>query len=349
MDIEQPDALRNYLKTNGYIDRNESPNFYILAGGVSNRTVLVERASGEAWVIKQALTHLRTQTEWFSSPERIHREALGIRWLATLTPPGTIPALVFEDRANNILAMRAVPPPLENWKPRLLAGNIKPDHVRQFGELLGMIHCISYNRRDELELIFRDRSFFESLRLDPYYRVTAQQVPAAAPFLNALIDETGCNVLCLVHGDYSPKNILIHHGQIVLLDHEVIHWGDPAFDVGFALTHLLSKAHHVSPHRLEFRWAAHLFWQCYRHTLGDVPWRGDLEARSVRQTLACLLARVDGRSPLEYLVETERVTQRRVVVNLIQAVPETIPALIDHFLDALDHVSHSTTERIRNS
>lgn len=349
MDIERPGELLDYLKSNGYIERNESPNFFILAGGVSNRTVLVERAGGEAWVLKQALTHLRTESEWVSSPERIHREALGIRWLATLTPPGTIPALVFQDRALNILAMQAVPPPLENWKLVLMSGHVRPDYVRQFGELLGLIHRNSYARRDELEPIFRDRSFFDSLRLDPYYRVTAQRVPSAAPFLNALIDETAHNYLCLVHGDYSPKNILLHNGRLVLLDHEVIHWGDPAFDAGFALTHLLSKAHHVPLHRRDFRWAAHLFWQCYLKIIANIPWAAGLEARTVRHTLACLLARVDGRSPLEYLDEIERADQRRVTLRLMQSPPETIPALIDQFIDALDHATHSTTERPRNS
>jgi 5-methylthioribose kinase len=66
----------------------------VLAGGVSNRTVLVERtASGEGWVVKQALPKLRVATEWLSDPERIHQEALGLRWLSELAPPGAITPL----------------------------------------------------------------------------------------------------------------------------------------------------------------------------------------------------------------------------------------------------------------
>src|SRR5262249_34295871 len=156
-----------------------------------------------------------------------------------------VPALVFEDRTHHVLAMTAVPRPHDNWKTLLLAGQINPEQVCQFGRLLGTIHRRSYERRAELERVFDDRSFFESLRVEPYYQYSAAQCPAAAVFLANLIAATRKRRLALVHGDYSPKNILVHASRLVLLDHEVIHFGDPAFDVGFALTHLLSKAHHV--------------------------------------------------------------------------------------------------------
>src|SRR5439155_21848724 len=100
-----------------------------LAGGVSNRTVLVRFAEGQAWVIKQALAKLRTKADWFSDPSRVHREALGIRWLEKLLPAGAGPAFVFEDFENHLLAMHAVPEPHENWKEMLLQGNIQHSHV----------------------------------------------------------------------------------------------------------------------------------------------------------------------------------------------------------------------------
>ena len=112
----------------------------VLAGGVSNRTVLVEfpeRPSRESWVLKQALAKLRVKVDWFSDPARIGREALGLRHLAALAPPGTITPLVFEDPAHHLLAMAAVPQPHENWKSRLLAGRVEPEHAGQFGSLLG--------------------------------------------------------------------------------------------------------------------------------------------------------------------------------------------------------------------
>src|SRR3954471_353856 len=121
LDIEQPGALVAYLRETGRIAPDEEPRIEVLAGGVSNRTVLVERASGEAWVVKQALAKLRVAVDWFSDPARIEREALGLKHLGQIAPQNITP-LIFEDPANHLLVMQAVPKPHENWKSMLLAG-----------------------------------------------------------------------------------------------------------------------------------------------------------------------------------------------------------------------------------
>jgi 5-methylthioribose kinase len=308
----------------------------VLAGGVSNRTVIVERpGAGVAWVVKQALPKLRVAVDWFSDPERIHREALGLRWLKELAPPGTSTPFVFEDRENHLLAMEAVPEPHENWKTMLLGGRLENDHVEQFGQLLGTVHRGGYERREEAEPVFQDRSFFESLRLEPYYGYTAGQVPEAADFLQALVQETRARRDTLVHGDYSPKNVLVRQGRLVLLDHEVIHFGEPAFDLGFSLTHFLSKAHHLPSMREGFADAARLYWVTYGEEVEELPWAADIEERAVRHTLGCLLARVAGRSPLEYLDESERARQREAVLALLQYPPESVPGLVVDFVGRL--------------
>jgi aminoglycoside phosphotransferase (APT) family kinase protein len=231
--------------------------------------------------------------------------------------------------------MQAVPQPHENWKTLLLAGRLSMNHVGQFGRLLGTIHRNAFEQREQLARVFADRSFFESLRIEPYYSYTATQVPAAAAFLNALVDETRACRITLVHGDYSPKNILVYRGNLVLLDHEVIHFGDPAFDLGFSLTHLLSKAHHVSNQGAAFAEGAASYWRVYQRTVGPVGTFGDLEARTVRHTLACLLARVAGRSTLEYLDSDARARQRTVVLELMSKVQRTVSELVDEFVARL--------------
>jgi aminoglycoside phosphotransferase (APT) family kinase protein len=331
-DIEQPAALIAYLRETARIAPDESPRIEILAGGVSNRTVLVERPCGEAWVVKQALAKLRVAVDWFSDPVRIEREALGLKYLAELAPAGAITPLIFEDREYHLLAMLAVPRPHDNWKSLLLAGQIKTDHVEQFGRLLGTIHRAAWQRRGELAAIFGDRLFFESLRIEPYYLYTAKQIPQAATFLKELVLETRLRQITLVHGDYSPKNILVAAGKLVLLDHEVIHFGDPAFDLGFSLTHFLSKGHHLSQHRQVFASAARQYWQTYRQALGEHRWAGDLEEFAVRHTLGCLLARVAGRSPLEYLTPGQRIWQQASVLTMMTDLPASIDELIETFL-----------------
>ena len=334
LDIEQPEALVRYLRGSGKVGAGESLKVRVLAGGVSNKTVLVERPAGEAWVLKQALPKLRVRVDWFSDPARIHREADALRWLPGLAPPGMITPLVFEDRDHHLLAMRAVPQPHENFKTMLMtAGRIDPKPVSQFGTLLGVIQRNAFQRRGEVEPVFEDRSYFLSLRIEPYYEYTAAQVPKAVAFLRDLIDGTRATRLTLVHGDYSPKNVLVpRDGNIVLLDHEVIHWGDPAFDVGFALAHLLSKGHHRPQLRKAFGSAAVSFWSAYQGALGQVPWATALEQRSVRHGLGCLLARVAGRSPLEYLTEREHVKQSDVVVALMSEPPGSVAELVKEFL-----------------
>jgi aminoglycoside phosphotransferase (APT) family kinase protein len=335
LDIERPDALLAYLHRAGHIPADEQPLIRNLAGGVSNRTMLVERPSGEAWVLKQALKKLRVAVEWYSSPERIHREALGMRWLAQLAPPGASTRLIFEDHAHHILAMEAVPQPHENWKTMLLAGRLETGHVEHFGRLLGTIHRAAYQRRDQIAAAFNDRSFFETLRIEPYYVYTWSQIRETAQFYDALIGETRARRMTLVHGDYSPKNILMYQGRLVLIDHEVIHFGDPAFDLGFALAHLLSKAHHVHDMRAAFAKATGDYWRAYRAALGDVPWSYDIEPRTVRHTLGCLLARVAGRSTLEYMDGEERTRQRRVAITLMAQPPVSVGELAGRFVALL--------------
>jgi 5-methylthioribose kinase len=333
IDIEEPSQLRAYLVRRGFVASGEEVTVENLRGGVSNRTVYVRTARGE-FVLKQALQKLRVAVDWFSDPKRIHREAMGLNTIAELVP-GSTPELVFEDEPQNLLAMRAVPSPHQNWKSVLLSEGPGADHVRQFAELLAAIHRRAFEQRDRLKPLFADRSFFESLRIEPYYQYAAAQVPAAASFIDELVRATRATSVTLVHGDYSPKNILIHGGELILLDHEVIHWGDPGFDIGFSMAHLLSKAHHCVERRRAFIDAATTYWAGYHEEIGDVPWKVEVESAGARHTLGCLLARCRGRSPLEYLTEFERTRQAGLVLELMQRPPAMMRELIARFAEKL--------------
>lgn len=366
MDIENADELTNYLRATKRVGADEALEIKNLAGGVSNRTVYVKRASGEAWVLKQALAKLRVAVDWFSDPARVDREALGIEWLGKLLAgakpamdlplqpdadnaltqaaqqlalrpadapkqTGRVPGLVFHDPPEHLLAMEAVPEPHANFKTVLLQESVPLFHVSRFAQLLADIHAQSWLRKAELPAAFRDRRYFQNLRLEPYYQYTAEQVPEAAAFLRNLVASTGMRKLCLVHGDYSPKNVLVQGGGLVLLDHEVIHLGDPAFDLGFALTHLLAKALHRPEQRGAFLLSAHLFYTHYLVRLvtqvADESWVIETERWAVRHALACLLARVAGRSQLEYLTPDEKLKQRVAVLTLMENPPATVEEL----------------------
>ncbi|MCY3832072.1 MAG: aminoglycoside phosphotransferase family protein [Chloroflexi bacterium] len=333
IDIEDHAALLRYLRAGNWVAADENPVFRTLTGGVSNRTVWVKRGRGNDWVIKQALAKLRVPVAWHSAPERIQREAAGLRWLGKIMPEQA-PALVFEDRSNNILAMTAIPQPHINWKSALLKGCADVQRARNFGALLATIHQAS-ERYPELKTEFDERRYFEELRLEPYYGFTATQVPAASGYLRRLISDTRRRRFALVHGDYSPKNVLIYEDRLIILDFEVIHFGDPAFDIGFSLTHFLSKAHHLPANRSALLELAQEYWRSYKQSLRPTLPDG-LGGYAVRHTLACLLARVGGRSPLEYLDAIARERQKRIVLELMAEDIGDVSELIDAFGKGLE-------------
>ena len=336
LDIEDFDSLRHYLMRRDHLRPDENVSFMKLSGGVSNRTVRVNWQDGKSWVLKQALAKLRVDVDWFSNPERIVVEAKAARWLNLLAPKGTTPLFLFEDTENHLMAMEAISEKSQNWKSLLLAGHIIPNHFEQFGLLLGTIHRQSSQVGPGICSEFADTSHFESLRLEPYYFFTSGRIPAAAGFYSALSRETMHHRHSLVHGDFSPKNTLIYRDRLILLDYEVVHFGDPAFDIGFALTHFLSKANHLRTERSRLAAVAALFWHVYRKQIESLEWTGDLESRAVRHTLACLLARVAGKSTLEYLTHQEAERQREVVLQLITNSPPGVEDLISEFIRKIE-------------
>lgn len=338
LDIEAPGALERYLIEHGRVPAGDAGRLSIsvLRGGVSNRTVRVRLPGGEEWVVKQALAKLRVSVDWYADPARIHREALGMEALRALAPPGAVVRLLFEDEESHLLAMEAVREPFENWKEALLAGRIADEAIDQFARLLAAIHAGGARSRLLLSRDFADKSLFAALRVEPYYIYTAGRLPEAADFLRALAAEVMEASQTLVHGDYSPKNILIHDGRLVLLDHEVIHLGDPAFDLGFSLTHFLSKAHHLRYRRSAFARGARRYWAEYARAVAAEPFAGEeLERRAVRHTLGCLLARAAGRSRLEYLSEGERSRQAKAAIRLVAQPPARVDELVGRFVESI--------------
>jgi aminoglycoside phosphotransferase (APT) family kinase protein len=191
--------------------------------------------------------------------------------------------------------MHGVPKPHYNWKALLLRGYLDNELIEQFGRILATIHRRAAKRRHALAVEFADCSFFESLRLEPYYACTARQLLEVAAFFHDLIDETCRRADTLVHGDYSPKNILVRDRRLILIDHEVIHWGDPAFDLGFSFAHLLSKANHLPAHRKALTAATRQHWMSYRQTLGAVRHPLGVGQHVAYHGEALLLVRVEQR------------------------------------------------------
>jgi 5-methylthioribose kinase len=341
-----PHTAPFYLRARGAIGSREAVEVSELSGGVSNTVLLVHRpdSSGGDFVLKQALPQLKVQQEWLCSIERIWREVEVLEICGRLLasggrqPPDTscsaswttsVPKVIFSDRANYCYAMTAAPSSHKTWKELLLAGEADPQIAAACGKLLGKLHAGSW-RNPDLATRLDDRTFFDSLRLDPYYRRLAVVHPDLAETLTNLIDDTYRTRLCLVHGDYSPKNLLISPGQIWLIDFEVGHFGDPAFDLGFFLTHLALKGVHFGPRREEYLTLVDAFWSAYQNSLQFAVTFEELTSLSRRAALhwsACMLARIDGKSPVNYLSPFEQSTIRQLARAIILQPPQSIAAV----------------------
>jgi 5-methylthioribose kinase len=259
-------------------------------------------------VVKQSLEKLRVQDDWRSERRRIFREAEAIQALRPVLGEEAVPQVVHVGFENYLFIMTAAPPGSVMWKEALLEGQVDLGVARQAGRLLALM-ITSSRRNPSFARLFGDRTVFDQLRIDPYYRTTAARHPDVRPVIEKLVDDS-CQIhSAIVHGDYSPKNLLVRGNNIFLIDFEVVHWGDPAFDAGFLLNHLFLKAFHQPRLGQLYFSAAREFWRellrgCEEAALGD------FEKMTLRHLGALVLARIDGKSPVEYI--RDEITKERV-------------------------------------
>lgn len=336
-----------YLRSSGYAGPPSEVKYDVreLAGGVSNVVLLATPAGGgEPLVLKQACGRLRVKEEWLCPVERIWREIDVLRICGDVlgsqnsecriqnAMSAQVPRVLWEDRENFLYAMTAAPAGYRTWKELLLAGELSDSETiaAACGELLARLHAGTWQNAAVAEQL-GDRTYFDQLRLDPYYRQVAGVHPDRAPQIERLIDSVWQHPRCLVHGDFSPKNLLVSPGRVTLIDFEVGHYGDPAFDLGFFLTHLVLKAIWSGPRGGDYVKLADVFWTSYRELLGRQIAAGELialESRMIVNMAGCLLARVDGKSPVDYLMPSDQLHVRELARDWLRQPPPTWEAAV---------------------
>ncbi len=328
-----------YLRDNDRVEPDETVRVRELSGGVSNIVLLVERPArpNAGFVLKQARPQLRVPQAWYCSVERILREIDVMRFCQQLLECDAderrastldafivrVPRVLFEDRENYLFAMTAAPPH-EVWKRQLLDRRVDGKVAQACGRSLAQLHGRTWRSENTAEQ-FGDREYFNDLRVDPYYRQVATVHDDLRPTIDKLIESLERNPLCLVHGDFSPKNLLVSDTSVMLIDFEVGHYGDPAFDLGFFLSHLVLKSFFAAPDFDAYVALIDNFWQHYTSALSqDVKQDElhDLTARAAQNLAACALARIDGKSKVEYLAdESKREQVRRMCRQLLADEP----------------------------
>ncbi len=319
--------LEASLRRLGLVKTGEAVRITPLAGGVSSDISLIE-AVGRRFCVKRALPRLKVAALWEAPIARNAAEAAYLRAVARWLPNG-VPRVLAEDPEAGLFVMDYLPPerfPL--WKAELLAGRPNSEFAAAVGRVLALIHSSSAADPATRTAFAHDETF-EAIRIEPYLRATARAHPALASRLDALAASTLSTKCALVHGDVSPKNILIGPNGPIFLDAECAWFGDPAFDVAFCLNHLLLKGARDGVAREPYLAAFAALAGAY---LAGVDWeeaRG-LEARAAALLPALFLARIDGKSPVEYLArDSERDAVRRCAAPLVAAPPQTLAAVAE--------------------
>ena len=288
------DTVLAYLIEKKIISANDQAEVEVLTGGVSN-VVLAITTKNQKMVLKQALAELMVAQKWEADQRRAIVEANAIALFHKLSPD-QVPNLVFLDPERFILILDRVPVGSTVWKSDLLDGVINPDIAEVLGTTLAQWH--NFGEKDkEARMQFMEDSLFEQLRIDPFYRFVAAKNEALKPVISRLINELEGDKTTIVHGDFSPKNIMVGmDDQVYILDFEVTHVGNPVFDLAFLLAHLLCKKFRTDEPLEEklLGAAAERFIDAYEVIR---PFASSLSLH----TALIALARVEGKSPVNYL------------------------------------------------
>ncbi len=314
----RPSVISEFLKKAGL---GAPASIQPLSGGVSSDIWRVDLPTGPICV-KRALPRLRVAQLWEAPVERNRYERL---WLqsAAAAAPGAAPKVLAWDDALGLFAMEYLDFPA--WKSVLRAGAAEATFAAAVGQALAAIHGATAGRAD-VRVRFPTDAIFHAIRLEPYLLATARQHPDLAARLTALAKRTADAKRCLVHGDVSPKNILVTPRGPVFLDAECAWYGDPAFDLAFCLNHMFLKCVWVPQSRSGFLICFDALSSAY---LSRVHWESPaaLEARAASLLPGLLLGRVDGKSPVEYLDEAQRARVRGIARQLLAHPVDTLKEL----------------------
>lgn len=322
---QDPATMQRIFVALGLAGPGEAVQATPLPGGVSSGIYQVRLQSG-SYCVKQPLPQLKVAKEWKVPVERVFHE---IDWLKTVggIVPGHVPRVYGHDEASKSFVMEFLGPRYRNWKAELLAGHVQAGDAAAVGDILGRIHAETADQ-PELAARFDTSENFHAIRLEPYLVEAARVHPGLAAGLLATVERTARTRRVLVHGDVSPKNVLLGPEGPMLLDAECAWFGDPAFDVAFCLNHFLLKTAHLPACAAALLTAFRAFRAAYR---AHIAWEpvDELERRVAWLLPGLALARVDGKSPVEYLSEQQRVRVRHCSTRLLTDPPASVDAVAD--------------------
>jgi 5-methylthioribose kinase len=287
-----------------------------LDGGVSSDVYFVQDDQKKL-VVKSALAQLKTEATWLADISRSVAEVEALKLHHTITPTHLPEVIAF---LENKLVITAAD---ESWvdlrKYLLETQEINPEWFIDLVTDLARTLANWHNQTQDLinlPKIFDNKERLKQLRTHPFHHYCAQLRPDLSEILLALADNLETNSNCLVHGDFSPKNVLAsteESNKYWVIDAEVAHLGLAVFDQTYFLTHLLLKATHKPSQRDLFLRAAKAFNETYFELVAP-----ELKTDNWQNYLgAILLARVIGKSPATYLTQKEKTVAEQIAKFLL--------------------------------
>lgn len=325
-------TVADEMKRRGILAPGGDCTFERLTGGVSSDIWTIAQ-DGRRVVVKRALPKLRVEQDWRAP---VTRNAAEARWLQTVRGiiPEAVPDILYHDETANLFVMSYIEPARAPvWKSLLLAGTVSTSFAALVGRAIGRIHAATAGRPD-IVAAFDNAETFHAIRLSPYLEATALRHPSLAVRIREVMEATAARRECLIHGDMSPKNILVGEAGPIFLDAECATYGDPAVDLAFCLNHLLLKrlrAPDPAPLFDAFEALRDGYFETARFAASE-----QVERRAAALLPVLFLARVDGKSPVEYITEeSERDLVRGVAAPLIAAPAEHLREINERWQKAL--------------
>ncbi len=312
----EQNAIHDVLQNMGLLHAGNSWHITPLTGGVSSN-ILKVTVGNRQFCLKQALPTLKVAKEWHAPLERVFAE---IDWMKTVAgiEPNAVPKILGVDKKNLCFVMDYLPAEhYHNWKSQLLNGEIDIGFAEQMGGILNNIHKKTAKNNELAALFAYDDNFF-SLRLDPYLGEITRNCSKYSDYILSILHRTQTTKIALVHGDVSPKNILRGPDGPVILDAECAWYGDPAFDLAFCLNHFLLKSV-IAKSKIDKERLLAAFQAMSKKYIAGINWEPteDFNLRAATLLPCLLLARVDGKSPAEYLQDQDVDRVRRASYTLL--------------------------------
>ena len=320
-------AFLALLRNDGLV-QSDQPEIRRLTGGVSSEIYQITEGS-KSFVVKRALAKLKVEADWYADVTRNAYEAAFIRYVGKRIP-GSVPELI--SQGDGYFAMEFLGDGFKTWKNALLDGQVDLQRAHEAGALLGHLQILTMVDPAVATRFDTAQNFFE-LRVSPYLLHIAERYPEHAELILEEANRLLRTKSCLIHGDFSPKNILISLDRMVIVDCEVAYYGDSAFDVAFFLTHLLLKGLYHAPREVQLDGMATAFLSSYlaERTKTEAIDRTTLQRTIGRLLTMLLLARVDGKSPVEYLDPSRQNFVRSFTLQCLESHDFSLDYLIENW------------------